>query len=332
MIIFHVPGKKSVECADLGHCHTLVQNAVWVDLLKPTEQEDIIMDAAFAIDLPTRPEMQEIEMSSRLYQEGDDLFMTATLITNVSAGHPESSPVTFILSRNRLVTVRHFDPQSFRLFRTKRDTETHRFDTGEKVFEGLMDAIIDRIADILEQAAANLDAISCEIFLPGKNSADSPPECAPKRPKRNLEEVLHRLGRTSDLISRVRESVVSLGRLLSFFRGSHKAPTPEMAEHFDLLSRDLGPLSDHATFLSGKVNFLLDTTLGLINIEQNSIIKIFTVAAVLFLPPTMVGTIYGMNFDVMPELKWSFGYPFAFLLMILSALVPYYYFKRRGWF
>lgn len=290
------------------------------------------MDAAFDIDLPTRPEMQEIEMSSRLYKEDEALFMTATLLTNVNTGYPESAPVTFILSENRLITVRHADPLSFRVFRAKRDTESTRFDTGEKVFEGLMDAIIDRIADILEHAGASLDAISREIFVPGNGAVAPQSKAAASRPPRNLEELLNRLGHTSDLISRVRESVVSLGRVLSFFRGSHRASTPEMSEHFDLLSRDLGPLSDHASFLSQKVNFLLDATLGLINIEQNSIIKIFTVAAVLFLPPTVVGTIYGMNFEAMPELKWALGYPFAIVMMILSALVPYYYFKRRGWF
>jgi magnesium transporter len=120
--------------------------------------------------------------------------------------------------------------------------------------------------------------------------------------------------------------------MLSFLTAAQVSFPPEVAEHLRTLSQDLQPLGDHASFLSGKVNFLLDATLGLINVEQNAIIKIFTVAAVLFLPPTVVGTIYGMNFEAMPELKWVFGYPFAIALMIMSAIVPYWYFKHRGWF
>ena len=320
MIYFHVPGAKSTGCTDLGHCHPLVERAVWIDLHQPTEQEDIIMDAALQIDIPTRPEMQEIELSSRLYKEGEDLFMTATVLTNVNIGSPESTPVTFILSNNRLITVRHAEPQPFRAFHAKWNAESSRYDSGEKAFEGLMDSIIDRIADILEQTGTHLDGISHEIF------------CSGKPPQRDLAELLNRLGRNNDLISKVRESTVSLGRLMSFFRSVQKGAPPDLIERFDSLIRDLGPLTDHASFLSTKVNFLLDATLGLINIEQNTIIKTFTIAAVFFLPPTVVGTIYGMNFDFMPELKWPLGYPFAIVLMILSGIVPYYYFKRRGWF
>ena len=334
MIYFHVPGAKSTECTDLGHCHPLVEKAVWIDLYQPTEQEDIIMEAALQIDIPTQPEMQEIELSSRLYKEGEDLFMTATVLTNVNVGSPESTPVTFILSNNRLITVRHAEPLPFRAFHVKWNAEPSRYDSGEKAFEGLMDSIIDRIADILEQSGTNLDGLSHEIFRPSKNGGDTSGMSAAsaKGQRRDLEGLLNRLGHNSELISKVRESTVSLGRLMSFFRSVQKGAPPELIERFDSLIRDLGPLTDHASFLSTKVNFLLDATLGLINIEQNTIIKTFTIAAVFFLPPTVVGTIYGMNFDHMPELKWSLGYPFAIVLMILSGIVPYYYFKRRGWF
>jgi magnesium transporter len=332
MIHFHIPGEKSVLCTDLGHCHSLVQKAVWIDLFQPTEQEDIVMDAAFQIDIPTRPEMQEIEVSSRLYRQGEDLFMTATVLTNVDVGHPENTAVTFILSNSRLITVRHADPLPFRTFGASWDAESSQYGSGEKAFEGLMGAVVERIADILEQAGTNLDRLSHEIFRAGSTVKSSAALSREKGPRRDLEALLNRLGRTSDLISKVRESTVSLGRLMSFFRSSQKGAPPELIEHVDTLIRDLGPLSDHASFLSTKVNFLLDATLGLINIEQNAIIKIFTIAAVFFLPPTVVGTIYGMNFEAMPELKWALGYPFAIFLMLVSAIAPYIYFKRRGWF
>ena len=142
----------------------------------------------------------------------------------------------------------------------------------------------------------------------------------------NFDKILRRVGRCSDLVSKTRESLVSLGRLLSFF---NETPKPEL--HTKTVLSDLASLSDHASFISTKVNFLLDATLGLINNEQNGIIKIVSVAAVVFLPPTLVASVYGMNFEVMPELKWVLGYPFAVFLMISSAVLPYVFFKRKGW-
>jgi magnesium transporter len=336
MITFHPPGEKGTECTDLGHCHAFMRKSVWIDLHEPTEQEEIIVDMAFSIDLPTHREMQEIEVSRRLYKADDALFMTATILTNSDTNQPESSAVTFIFADNRLITLRYATPQPFVTFRAERESDLARYDSGQRILEGLIEAIIERIADLLENVGAALDNISSEIFRPAGSSQTQKAngresEKAESKP-RNLEQVLLRLGRCSDLVSRLRDSLVGLGRLLSFFTAAQKNLPPDLAEHLRTLSHDLGPLSDHASFLSGKVNFLLDATLGLINIEQNAIIKIFTIAAVLALPPTLVGTIYGMNFETIPELHWAIGYPFAVLLMILSAIMPYYYFKRRGWF
>lgn len=328
MITFHPAGEKGTVCTDLGHCHGFMQKAVWIDIVNPTEQEEIIVDMAFSIDLPTRREMQDIEISRRLYKLDDALFMTATVLTKADTNQPESSAVTFIFANDRLITVRYADPLPFETFRLERESDLARYDSGHRIIEGLIEAIIERIADVLENTGASLDTISHDIFRP---KPEKTPETSEAKP-RDLEDVLRRLGRCSDLISRIRESLAGFGRLLSFFTAAQKNLPPDLTEHLRTLSHDLQPLSDHASFLSQKVNFLLDATLGLINIEQNAIIKIFTVAAVLFLPPTVVGTIYGMNFEAMPELKWQFGYPLAIVLMILSAILPYHYFKRRGWF
>jgi magnesium transporter len=330
MITFHSVGEKGVVCSDLGHCHAAMRDAVWIDIFNPTEQEEIIVDLAFSIDLPTRREMQDIEVSRRLYRLDDALFMTATVLIKADTHQPESSAITFIYADNRLITVRYADPLAFETFRAEREGDLARFDSGQRILEGLMEVLIERIAEVLENTGASLDGISHEIFRV-RNSDGAAGGKAEGKP-RDLEDVLRRLGRCSDLISRIRESLAGLGRLLSFFLAAQKNLPADLSEHLRTLSHDLQPLSDHASFLSQKVNFLLDATLGLINIEQNAIIKIFTVAAVLFLPPTVVGTIYGMNFEGMPELKWDLGYPFAILLMILSAALPYYYFKRRGWF
>lgn len=335
MITFHSAGEKGIKCTDLGHCHAHMRKAAWIDLFEPTEQEEIIVDMVFSIDLPTHREMQDIEMSRRLYKVDDALFMTATIITKADTNQPESSAVTFIFADNRLITLRYANPLPFETFREERESDLSAYGSSLRMLEGLLEAIVERLADLLENTGAALDNISREIFrrpdnkdaaqaASGKNATTKPP--------RDLEQVLLRLGSSSDLLSRIRESLGSLGRVLSFFLASKKDLPPDIAEHLRTLSRDLQPLSDHASFLSSKINFLLDATLGFINIEQNVIIKIFTIASVLFLPPTVVGTIYGMNFEGIPELRWHFGYPLAILLMIFSACAPYYYFKRRGWF
>ncbi len=331
MITFHPAGEKGTVCTDLGHCHTLMKSAVWIDICNPTEQEEIIVDMAFSIDLPTRREMQDIEVSRRLYKLDDALFMTATILTKADTNRPESSAVTFIFADHRLLTLRYTDPLPFETFRAERELDFARYDCGQRILEGLIEAIIERIADVLENTGGSLDGISHDIFRVNETASAGEGAKGSAKP-RDLEDVLRRLGRCSDLISRIRESLAGLGRLLSFFTAAQKNLPADLAEHLRTLSHDLQPLGDHASFLSQKVNFLLDATLGLINIEQNAIIKIFTVAAVLFLPPTVVGTIYGMNFERIPELKWAWGYPFAIVLMIVSATVPYYYFKRRGWF
>jgi magnesium transporter len=333
MIIFHPAGEKGLECRELANSHALMNKAVWIDLFEPTEQEEIIVDMVLGVDLPTRREMQDIEVSRRLYKEGDALFMTVTILARADTSEPESTAVTFIFVDDRLITLRYADTSVLAIFRREREANLARYDSGQRILEGLVDTLVEYIADVLEKTGAALDSISHDIFR-RRGAEKEPvgkPDGTPEKP-RDLEEALLRLGRCSDLVSRLRESLSGLRRMLSFFAAAQINVPPDMAEHLRTLSQDLQPLGDHASFLSGKVNFLLDATLGLINVEQNAIIKIFTVAAVLFLPPTVVGTIYGMNFQVMPELTWAFGYPLAIVLMIMSAIVPYWYFKHRGWF
>jgi len=210
------------------------------------------------------------------------------------------------------------------------------------VLAGLLDAIIDRIADILESVGASLDRISLKIFdaeAPGGGSNWDRHPTKSKSGKRRRQrqydfvDILRRIGCTSDLVSRARESLVSFARLVAYYREmQHDNPAArEALVHLKTVAGDLGSLSDHASFMSGKISFLLEATLGMINNEQNGIIKIVSVAAVVFLPPTLVASVYGMNFEVMPELRWVAGYPFALLLMVISAVLPYALFKRKGW-
>jgi magnesium transporter len=299
----------------------LPEATVWLDMYQPSAEEESFVERALGIDVPTREEMKEIEASSRLYQEDNAVFMTATLPLKAGTELPESTVMTFILAGNCLITVRYADPTPVRAFSTYLERHPRVCEAAEGVFAGLIEAIIDRVADVLEAVGADLDDLSREIFARERRPSE-----------RDFEALLSRVGHNGDLTSKVRESLLSLGRILMFVvpTGRLKARKP-MQSQFKTLSRDVVSLSDHASFLSNKITFLLDATLGMINIEQNNIIKLFSVVAVVFLPPTLIASIYGMNFELMPELDWPFGYPLALALMLVSAVTPYAFFKRRGW-
>jgi magnesium transporter len=299
------------------------EHCLWVDLVEPTLDEEKSVEQFLAIEVPTREEMKEIEASNRLYEEDGALYMTATVVTKIDTERPESSAITFILVRNKLITNRYADPLPFRRYIAYAERHPSVCASATTVLAGLLETIIERIADVLERVGNDLDELSAGVFAPPRRK---------KTVTRDLRAVMERIGRAGDLTSKARESLVTLGRLLTFVQQSSSVSLPpDLRSRFKTLTRDVQALSDHASFVSNKLSFMLEATLGLINIEQNSIIKIFSVAAVVFLPPTLIASIYGMNFEHMPELDWVVGYPFALLLMVVSAILPYWYFKRRGW-
>lgn len=298
----------------------LPPDTVWIDLHHPTRDEELIVEKALGLLLPTREEMAEIEASSRLYQEDGATFMTATLLHRPHSPDdpPASGPLTFVLAGERLVTIRYFEPKSFPNFAAQIERQPELCATGVSTFINLMEAIIDRTADNLEFTSAEVEAISHEIFA--------------RRRARNFQLTLERLGQNQTANNKVRDSLVSLSRLLSFAAFAGQVDHhPEAKEHLVSMQQDIQSLTDHSSHLSSNITFLLDAALGMINIEQNSIIKIFSVAAVGFMPPTLVASIYGMNFHHMPELDWRLGYPLALGVMALSAAAPLWFFKRKGW-
>ena len=322
MILLYTRSEGAVSATDLLERSELPDDAVWIDLLRPTAEEIRPVERALGIEMPSREEMREIEASSRLYQEGEGTFMTATVMTRTETAMPEAGAITFVLVGDCLVTLRYTEPQPFTSFAQRAQRQLALRPSGEMVLVGLLEAVVDRIADILELVGADLDSLSHDVF--GANGERKEPT--------DFNEIIQRIGRDGDLTSKSRESLVTLSRLLTFV--TTKTETPAMREaipRIATLSRDVQSLADHASFQSGKVNFLLDATLGMLNIAQTDIIKIFSVAAVMFLPPTLIASIYGMNFELMPELSWPYGYPVALVLMVASAVVPYLYFKHRGW-
>ena len=301
---------------------TCREAAVWIDLVTPTVQEDRTVEGLLGIAVPTREEMQEIEVSSRLYVENGARYMTATLMCQSDTAQPKTTAVTFILSKHRLCTVRYDEPRPFAIVEHKLGRACGPKVTGDSVLMDLLDAVIDRSADILERVAAEVDSVSHQIFEPDDGAAAS------------YNDVLKALGRKGDLTSKVRESQVSVGRLLSFL--GHEAEvmkwTKDVRTQIQSMQRDVISLTDHASFISNKITFLLDAMLGVVNIQQNAIIKIFSIMAVVFMPPTLVASIYGMNFrSGMIELDWQYGYVWALFLMVVVAVLPIAFFKWKKW-
>jgi magnesium transporter len=296
---------------------------IWADLYEPTAEEEKALETLLAVDVPTRDEMKEIETSNRLYEEGGAVYMTATVGSRLDSEKPESSPITFILANNRLITTRYADPTPVRRFMGHVVRSLTASTSSATLLAGLLEAFTERIADVLEKVQLDLDAISLTIFP--RSAGESPTN-------RDLQALIQKIGMSGDLISKSRESLVSFQRLLTYVQQATSVTlSKDQTSRFKSTLRDVQSLSDHATFLGGKVQFLLDAVLGLINLEQNNIIKIFSVVAVMFLPPTLIASIYGMNFHFMPELDKHWGYPMALVAMVVSAVAPYLYFRRRGW-
>ncbi|GIK83101.1 MAG: magnesium transporter CorA family protein [Pseudorhodoplanes sp.] len=296
--------------------------AVWIDLVNPTLPEDRKVETLVGVAIPTREEMQEIEISSRLYVESGARYMTATLMCQSDSPQPKTTPVTFILAGGRLITVRYDEPKPFVIARNRLAKHCPATVSGESVMIDIMDAVIDRTADILERIAVEIDTVSHNVFERGRS-----------RSPKFYNVILQTIGRKGDLTSKVRESLVSIGRLLLFLANEAEGLrwAKDQKAQIKSMHRDVQSLSDHATFLSNSMTFLLDAMVGLVTIEQNNIIKIFSVVAVVLMPPTLIASIYGMNFRHMPELEWILGYPLALVLMVVAAILPFLYFKWRKW-
>lgn len=302
--------------------------AVWIDLASPTPDEEAAVRALAGVELPLAEEMAEIEPSSRLYAEDGAIFMTASLLSGVEAAEPVTRPVAFVLTPRHVLTVRHSEPRAFAIFEGRLARDPALCATPAATLVNLLDAIVDRLADTLEVAQADLDQTARTVFRRDR------PKGQPRRPISNaaLAGILDQLGLDHDLIVKARDSLTGISRVLSYLSLQPAIRSDRtQREMVKTIARDALSLTGQADALSENVSFLMDATLGLINVEQSGIIKIFSVAAVVFLPPTLVASIYGMNFDIMPELGWRLGYPWAIGLMILSAVVPYLFFKKKGW-
>ncbi|PWC55184.1 magnesium transporter CorA family protein [Azospirillum sp. TSO22-1] len=332
MITVHARVEGRVVEQPLAVGDLLPPGTVWIDLLRPDETERAHVGALTGCDLPTREEMKEIEASSQLYTEGEAIYLTTPVIARADTPYPEAGELTFVLTPRHLILVRFMEPRSVATFAARTGRQPELLASAEDALLGMLDAVVDRVADVLELIGARIDSLSTRVFTDSLEPGGFGGGLGRKKKPDELQDVLRGIGRAGDLTHKVRDSLAGLDRLVAFLTSVTAGRlSKEQKAALKTLTRDLRSLNEHAGFLAHEANFLLDATLGLINIEQNAIIKIFSVVAVAFLPPTLIASAYGMNFQHMPELHWEYGYPMAIVMMVLSGVLPLWYFKRRGW-
>jgi len=300
----------------------ITADTVWFDLVNPTKEEDNHVESLLGISVPTRAEMREIEASSRFYEENGASYMTGFIVHDIDESSLGSSTLTFILSGNALVTVRYTESKVFPTFQSRvaRGDATCR--NGAAIMVGLIETLIEQQADLIEKIQDRVDRIAKGTFELQKRTRDT-----------RLDVLLKATGTQGDIVARLTESATSFMRVLHALKNAAQDRNCDgkIFQRIATADHDLASLMEHMRFLSDRIGFLLNATLGLISNEQNQIIKLFSVMAVMLMPPTLVASIYGMNFRHMPELEWIGGYPMALGLMALSALIPFIYFRRKGW-
>jgi magnesium transporter len=329
LTLYHSRAGRGERPANLVE-ESLPENVAWIDLLRPEPDEVAFVKRTTGLDVPSIAELSEIESSSRLRNQNGAIYLSAPMVYRANSDQPLTTPVGFVLTRERLITVRFEELNSFTTFANRDLAAESDPLSSAAVFAGLMDAIADHLADILETIAAELDALSHRLFrTPATKPVARRP---PARESADLRIILRRVGHSGDLASKLRDSLLGIGRIMPY--ASSLAADwlpPEIKPRFDTVRQDLLSLSDYDVHIVNKVQLLLDATLGLINVEQNNIIKVLTIVSVVGIPPTLIASMYGMNFKGIPEYDWSWGYPYALVLIALSAILPLIWFKLRGW-
>lgn len=296
-----------------------LKTALWIDLYRPQPQQTASV-RALGVEIPTLADMEEIEVSNRLYREDSADYLTVVLPGLSETKTPISGPVCFILQPDRLITVRHHAPRPFETYPARADKVGPGVADPRRVFLSLMEEVIGRLADLLEGSGHALDALMTRVFSEGANATDT-----------GLQEALRDVARESDLVSRVRLSLLTIERAISYFGQSLGPASDDLRPVVKGLMRDIQALEVHGDFLTSRVAMATDVTLGMVNLAQNKTVKIVSVVAVIFLPPTVIASAYGMNFAHMPELGLTWGYPMALGLMLASAVGTYLFFKWKRW-
>lgn len=298
-------------------------HVIWIDVVNPTREERAVLEAENRIVLPYLNEMMQIEYSNRFYQEHDALFLSVNVIIK-AAPYPETQVITFILMKDRVISLRYANPSPISVLIGKLSRRVLPVSDSFDVLILLLQQVVGSVANIVEMVGASTDLLSLNLV-----------QTIDKEKTRHHSELLNRtlteISKFENVLSKCYQSLSSLTFLVNFFERTNAPGFVGKSSRFDSVMRDVLGLIKHADYLTQKLEFELESTLGLLNIEQTYIIKIFTVLAMVFMPPTLIASIYGMNFRHMPELESAYGYPIAIVVMFLSSLLPYLFFKKRGW-
>lgn len=290
------------------------EDAIWVDLVSPTKEVRAAIERLYGVCLPDEEDITEIEATARFFKHDDGLHIHSLFLHDAEEP-PVNVSVAFILKGGRLFTLHDQELSTFRLFRLQARRQPGLIRSALSILLALFTTKVDRLADILESVYTGLEAASRTVL--GQAESD-------------METLLEAIAKYEDITGKARLNLLDTQRALSFILRNSKL-SPDQIEQVQDVLHDIDSLLPHTAFLFDKVNFLMGAVQGFINIEQNQTIKTFSIAAVVLLPPTVVASLYGMNFKYMPELSWTWGYPMAIGLMVLSSIAPYWYFKRRGW-
>ncbi len=326
MIRLFVADQSACTLVEAAPGDTIPPGTVWIDLLRPSEAERAFVEAALGVGLPTLHHMQEIEASSRTYSDDGAVILTTVVLARLDSEEPEVGVLTFVLTERALVTLRYIDPKPVDAARDRLARNPVTDLRPVDVLIAIVEALVDRMADALEATGSRIEAVSRAIF------ADRP--AGPRRGRSRTDarrRALQEIGYAGDFVGKVRDSLSGIDRMTAFLAAAQPKLGRDAKLRMKTTTRDVRSLAQHADFLVQRLTFLLDATIGLISVDQNDIVKSFSVAATGFLPPTLIASIYGMNFELMPELSWPWGYPMALGLMLVSALLPLWYFRRKGW-
>ncbi|HUI22234.1 MAG TPA: magnesium transporter CorA family protein [Methylocella sp.] len=327
MLSFHSPSAKA-EIPVTHDTSAIPPEVNWIDAVRPDAQEIAFLERALGIEVPTLAALSEIETSSRLRTEGDWLYLSIPMIYRTEGFMPALTPLGFILSKNLLLTVR-FKPMKV-FDDCKSNLSKHPLQAGGPgALATILEVIVDHAADLLENNASDLDCLSEEVFGTHhiKTQRHRPLEDGDR-----LRSVMHKIGRNGDLISKIEDVLLGIARMLPYI-AANAAPYLEadIGTKLKSLQSDVTSLNDYETHLTDKIQFLLDATLGLTNIEQNNIFRILTVVSVVGIPPTFFASMWGMNFKNIHEYDWAYGYEFGLSVIAISAIIPILWFKWRGW-
>lgn len=326
MLFANRAGAARQDATSLPDPAGVLASAVWIDMVDPTEAERQLVKQATGLRLSSREDLSEIETSSRLSTENDMLYLSVNLHVQDAQGVPHTQPLGLLVGPDRLVTIRFTEAVAFDQF-VAHVSAMAGAPTGAELFLGLLETIVERLADILELTGAELDAISRRVFRP-----EDPHDHNPARTSAQLRATLRGIGRAGDRLSNLRDSLLGIQRIVFYTAKSCAARLPPGGNaRLKTLRYDIGSLTEYDAQLSAKSQFMLDATLGFINIEQNNSIKVMAVVSVAGVPPTLVASIYGMNFKYMPELDWTLGYPWGLGLILISGIIPLIWFRKRGW-